>query len=184
MANGSYVVGECVNPKCRLPQASGFSPYWGRQLPIRLDYDSPMNPEKERVASQILTAERERRPAWRRFAVRGTPSWFSGNELNLLTKPERDALFTQISSKHKSARFVLFLIAAANAPNIINGPHSESKRWFWIALGVAYVLLPLVASLLRRRVIRSVGRRSVRDSGDWPLRSRNEPIDGCTPAAE
>ncbi|MBV8123155.1 MAG: hypothetical protein JOY60_11335 [Burkholderiaceae bacterium] len=40
--------------------------------------------DQENRIDAILSAEKDRRPGWLRFAKRKAPSWFSGHEFDLL----------------------------------------------------------------------------------------------------
>lgn len=143
----------------------------GAWAPKRCDYDNGMNAEKSNEPEQILREERERRPQWRSGLRKATPSWFSGQELDLLDPTERDCLYREISSRTQSSRSTLFLVAAFNLPNIVRGFESEgARRLLWMSVEIGYALICVGAWLYRRKQVLAAARRDVRERGDWPLR--------------
>ena len=143
-------------------------------MPKRCGYDSGMNAEKSNEAEQILLEERERRPHWRGRVRKATPSWFSGQELDLLDPAERDCLYREISSRTQSSRSTLFIVAAVNVPNIVRGFQSEgTRRLLWMSVAIGYALIFVGAWLYRRKRVLTVARREVRERADWPLRLLN-----------
>lgn len=146
-------------------------PTTGARAPTRCDYDGCMSVEQTHKAAQILLEERARRPRWRRAVRKTAPSWFRGQELDLLDPAERDTLYRDISSRTQSGGSTLVIVAAANLPNMLRGFQSEgARRLLWTSLAIGYALILAGAWLYRRNRILVAGRREVRESADWPLR--------------
>lgn len=125
-------------------------------------------------ADRILLAERERRPHWRGALRKATPSWFSGQGLDLLDPAERESLYREISSTAQSNRSTLFIVAAINLPNIVRGFQSErARRLLWMSVAIGSALLFVGAWLYRRRRVVTDARRAVRERADWPMRLLN-----------
>ncbi len=146
----------------------------GARAPKRCDYDSCMSVEHSNEAEQILLEGRARRPRWQRAVRKAAPSWFSGQELDLLDPAERDRLYRDISSSTQSSRLTLFIVAAVNLPNIVHGFQSEgARRLLWMSVAIGYVLILVGAWLYRRKRVLIAARLEVREGADWPLRLLN-----------
>ncbi len=128
-----------------------------------------MGIDRSNEAQTILDEQRAKRPRWYRSASEGTPSWFSGGELNLLEAYERDKLFLKLAARHRPAWPVLFILAAANVPNVTEHIVSNTHRTLWICVVVGYAIIAVGAWLTRRRTILVTARRQVRESASWPL---------------
>ena len=132
-----------------------------------------MNIDQENQAGQALSVAKARRPNWLRFAAKRTPSWFSGRELDVLEQGERDQLYAEVAPRFHAGWAVLIVAFASNGSNIARGLHLGDERRVWIALMCVYVLVALGLWFFKRRAILVVARRSVRERGDWPLRSQD-----------
>ena len=128
-----------------------------------------MSIDRSNEAQTILDGQRAKRPRWYKSASKATPSWFSGGELDLLKPHERDELFLSLAARNQPAWPVLFIIAAANVPNITRHILSNTQRAIWICVVVGYAVIAVGAWLTRRRTILVTARKQVRESANWPL---------------
>lgn len=128
-----------------------------------------MSIDRSNEAQTILDGQRAKRPRWYRSASKATPSWFAGGELGLLEAHQRDELFLSLAASNRPAWPVLFVLAAANIPNVTEHIVSNSHRTFWIGVVVGYAIIAVGAWLTRRRAILVTARRRVRESANWPL---------------
>jgi hypothetical protein len=128
-----------------------------------------MTLDQSKRADQIVEAEKARRPRWR-SAMRRAPSWFCGEELDLLEPFESVKLYQELRSRSQAAQWFPMVIALANLSNAVHGLQSEKSRPLWAAIAVGFALVTLGAWLYRRQSILSAARRHIRESADWPLR--------------
>jgi hypothetical protein len=133
-----------------------------------------MSADQSQQVDQILLEEKARRPHWRRAVEKAAPSWFSGEELDLLEPLERDRLYRTLHARTQTSRWTLIIVATVNAPNIVRGLQSESSRTLWLAVLACYGLIVVCAWLYRRRSMVNTARRDVRESADWPLRFQSQ----------
>jgi hypothetical protein len=128
-----------------------------------------MRIDRSNEAQTILDEQRAKRPRWYRSASKATPSWFSGGELDLLEAHERAELFLSLGARNRPAWNFLFILAAANVPNITKHIVSNTHRTLWICVAVGYAIIAVGAWLTRRRTILATARRQVREGANWPL---------------
>jgi len=128
-----------------------------------------MSIDRSNEAQALLDEQRAKRPSWYRSASKATPSWFAGGELDLLEPHERVELFVNLAARNRPAWPVLFVLAAANVPNITKHIVSDTHRALWICVVVGYAMIAVGAWLARRRTILVTARRQVRESASWPL---------------
>lgn len=123
-------------------------------------------------ADQIVEEAQARRPRWRSSSR--VPSWFSGNELDVLTTVERRELYKELKSRHQAVQVLPFILALTNASEAVHGLRSESTRLVWILVTAGFVFVVVGAWLYRRQSILRAARRRVRESADWPMRSAQQ----------
>jgi len=128
-----------------------------------------MTPDPSTRAEQIVEDARARRPRWR--STSRVPAWFSGEELDVLTTPERRALYKELQWRYQIVHLPTTVLALTNASEAVRGLRSATTRSFWLAVTAGFVLLVIGAVLYRRQSVLRAARRHVRESADWPMRS-------------
>jgi hypothetical protein len=136
-----------------------------------------MNVEQEYQASQILIDAKARQKPLLIPRVPLSPSWFVGNELDLLDRPDRDRLYLEIASKYQVAKWVPFAALTANVPNIVNGVR-HGLGWIWSAAALGLFLLVGGAWIYRRRQILKAARLAVRARGGLATTQPSTPLMG------
>lgn len=150
----------------RLPPKRG-------QVSTDLTYDLPMTLDDANRADKLVEDARTRRPRWW-GARRRAPSWFAGEELDLLQPDERLALHEEMRKRRVGSPWFLLVIALANLSNAVRGFESGQHRHLWVALGAGFILLAFGAWLYRRQSMVTAARRQLRERADWPLRLAGE----------
>ena len=127
-----------------------------------------MTPDPSIRADQIVEEARARRPRWR--STSRVPAWFCGEELDVLTSPERRELYKELRWRHQIVHLPTAVVALTYASEAVRGLQSASTRPLWMAVTAGFVLVVIGAGLFRRQSILRAARRHVRESADWPMR--------------
>lgn len=117
-------------------------------------------------ADRIVAQERAQRPPWRDSATKLAPSWFRGEALDLAEPAERRALYLAATAKVGPVPWQQFLGLFFLSVYFEVKPNT----WAWHWPIVIAVLGAIGSTLLRRRLIRRLGREAMRESADWPQR--------------
>lgn len=119
-------------------------------------------------ADRLVAQERAQRPRWRDASVRRAPSWFRGEELDLVDAAERRQLYVAARARLGPVPWTSFVALGCLASMDMR----HAWRWHWpLALaGAALVVGTAVSMMLRRRLMRRFACESLRESADWPQR--------------
>jgi len=121
-------------------------------------------------AQQLLVNERTRWPRWRNSALKATPMWFHGQELDVIGAEERRSLFHDVSSTFPRVQWTRLVLPVCWLPLWLRRVSLVDAHRLEVIGAVLFIGVLVGTTWLRRRNVVMKARRVLRERADWPQR--------------
>jgi hypothetical protein len=133
-------------------------------------YDSDMQCDIADPADEILANERGRWPRWRSLALKPAPTWFRGQELDVIGANERRFLFDDVTAEFPRVDWLQLVFPLCWLPLLPREVRVVEAHWVEAAGAVLFIGIVVGTTCLRRRNVATKARHVLRERPDWPQR--------------